>query len=115
MKYKLPLFITGILCLLSFSGCKKMIFLICDTPCPNCPVVGKYFSCRSCCRGHHYVIIGQNFGRFGEGPDDKVTIGGVEANFTGNNSDTQITVEITEETTSGEVVVCSINPGNNYC
>jgi hypothetical protein len=93
------------------SGCGEDDEPPCANPCPNCPVVESIFPTTAAV-GDTIVITGQNFGRFGEGADDKVTIGGVEAIFSGNKTDTQITVEIPEDFVEGEVVVCSVNPGN---
>lgn len=93
------------------SGCGEDDETPCANPCPNCPIVESIFPTTAAV-GDTIVITGQNFDRFGEGSDDKITIGGVEAIFTGTKSDTQITVEIPEDFVEGDVVVCSVNPGN---
>lgn len=81
--------------------------------CPNCPCIESIVP-TTASPGDTITIKGRNFDRFHEPSGiNKVTIGGVEAIFTGDSSATEIQIEIPEEAETGEIVVCVLNPNES--
>lgn len=82
----------------------------CELGCPACPVVSS-LSRTTVNIGDTITIFGKNFSRFGEGVEDKVTIGGQIATPTGIVSDDKIVVEIPSDLETGiaDIVVCAAN------